>query len=138
MNQPSAKPTPSESVSIESITLDFDHILTHAGGDPVLLIQLCGTFLNELPMRAESLCRAIEDRDNPGTERALQKLRHCLIVFGYGQVSVTAEVLESAFSVAAPASVQREWKRLQHQLQLLVPQVQRLMLEMSNPKTAVQ
>ncbi len=138
MNQPSAKPTPSESVSIESITLDFDHILTHAGGDPVLLMQLCGAFLNELPMRVESLHCAIEDRDSRGTERALQRLRHCLIVFGYGQVSVTAQMLESAVLSGRSRQVQREWKFLQRQLQLLVPQVQRLMLEMSNPKTAVQ
>ena len=42
------------------------------------------------------------------------------------------------FATAASRQVQREWTRLQAQLQQLVPQVQRLMLEMSTPRTLVQ
>jgi hypothetical protein len=141
MNQTSGKPTHSRSASIEHFMLDCDHILTHAGGDPELLIQLCGNFLNELPMRMESLHSAIRDRNNLGTlstERALQQLRNCLIVFGSGPVSFTAEALDTAVRGGHIRQVQREWKRLDRQVQILVPQVQRLMLEMAMPKSAVQ
>ena len=127
-----------ESTPIESIILDCDHILTHAGGDPVLLMQLCGTFLDELPMRIQSLDNAIKLRNRLGTGRALQQLRNCLIVFGSGQVSVTAEMLDAAVRSGRFRQVQLEWKRLHQQLRLLVPQVQRLMLEMAVPKSAVQ
>jgi hypothetical protein len=137
MNQHSAKPTHSVP-PLEHVTLDCDHILTHAGGDPQLLIQLCGTFLGELPMRTESLRCAIKDRDNLGVERALQQLQNCLIVFGPGPVSITAQALESAVRGGRIRHVQREWKRLECQLRILVPQVQRMMLEMSTPRSAVQ
>jgi hypothetical protein len=140
MNQPSGKPMHSatESAPLEPITLDCDHILTHAGGDPELLIQLCSIFLNELPVRLESLHCAMKDRNNFLTERALQQIRNCLMVFGAGPISFTAETLEAAVRAGHPRQVQREWKRLDRQLQLLVPQVQRLMLEMATPKSAVQ
>jgi hypothetical protein len=140
MNQPSSKPmhTATESVSPEFITLDCDHILTHAGGDPELLIQLCSIFLNELPMRMDSLHSAMKDHDRFLAERALQQLRNCLMVFGAGPVSFTAEMLETAVRGGHTRLVQREWKRLDRQLKLLIPQVQRLMLEMATPKSAVQ
>ena len=138
MNQLSSKPPQSESALIELITLDCDHILTHAGGDPALLMQLCGAFLNELPIRVQSVRAAIAERDHLVTERALQHLRNCLIVFGSGPVSVTAEMLEAAVLGGRPRGVSRHWKHLQRQLEILVPQVQRLMLEMATPKSAVQ
>lgn len=138
MNQPSSKPTQAESAGIEPITLDFDRILTHAGGDPALLMQLCSTFLNELPIRMKSLHDAIKNRANPGIGRALQQLRNCLIVFGSGPVSFTAELLEAAVRGEHAREVQCELKRLERQLQILVPQVQRLMLETATPKSAVQ
>jgi hypothetical protein len=138
MNQPSSKPTQAESPRIEPITLDFDHILTHAGGDPALLMQLCSIFLNELPMRMQYLHTALKGSSNQGTGRALEQLRNCLIVFGSGPVSVTAELLEAAVRGGCAREVQRELKHLEWQLQILVPQVQRLMLEMAVPKSAVQ
>jgi hypothetical protein len=140
MNLPSSKSTHrlNESAPVEHITLDCEHILTHAGGDLDRLIQLCGNFLNELPMRVESLNHAIRDRNNPGIERALAQLRKCLMVFGSGQVSFTVETLQAAVCGGRARQVKREWKRLESQLQVLVPQVQRLMLEMATPKTAVQ
>lgn len=138
MNQLSSKPPQSESALIELITLDCDHILTHAGGDPILLMQLCGAFLNELPIRMQSARAAIVARDYPAAGRALQPLRNCLIVFGSGPVSVTVEMLEAAVLAGHPRAVSRHWKHLQRQLEILVPQVQRLMLESSTPQSAVQ
>lgn len=140
MNQPSSKSTHriNESAPVELITLDCDNILTHAGGDPELLIQLCGNFLNELPMRVEALNHAIKDRNNPGLERALVQLRNCLMVFGSGEVSFTVETLQAAVCGGRSRQVKAERKRLERQLQVLVPQVQRLMLEMATPTTAVQ
>jgi len=140
MTQPSSKPTQNltESVPIEDITLDCDHILTHAGGDTELLMQLCDNFLHELPMHMESLRIAIKERNNLAAGRALQQLRNCLIVFGSGQVSFTAETLQAAVHAQRTRQAQREWKRLERQLQLLVPQVQRLMLEISTPRTPLQ
>jgi hypothetical protein len=89
-------------------------------------------------MRTKALHDAIKNRDNLAIERALQQLRNCLIVFGSGQVSLTAETLETAVLGGRFPQMRREWKRLQQQLQILVPQVQRLMLEMATPKCAVQ
>lgn len=140
MNEPSAKPMQSstEAAPIEPITLDCDHLLTHAGGDPRLLIHLCGIFLNEVPMRMESLRSAIGSRNHPLTEHALQQLRNSLMVIGPGQLSFTVETLESAARARRTRQVQREWKRLEIQMQILVPQVQRLMLEVDTPRCAIQ
>ena len=140
MNQSSSKPTHSlaESAPIENITLDCDNILTHAGGDTELLIHLCAAFLNELPIRMESLQTAMTHPNYLGIERALQQLRNCLTVFGSGQISFTAEALGAAIRAGKAQQMKREWKRLQRQLAYLVPQVQRLMLEMSNPGPIVQ
>jgi hypothetical protein len=140
MNQPSSKPTHSQTdaAPLESITLDCDHVLTHAGGDPELLMRLCGVFLNELPIHLKALRSAIKDHSTLLTERALQQLRNCLLIFGSGPVSSTAESLEAAVRGGRKQQVQQEWNRLDRQIQVLVPQVQRLMLEMATPKTAVQ
>jgi len=140
MNEPIAKPMqPSTgSAPIEPLTLDCDHLLTHAGGDPRLLIQLCGIFLNELPTRMESLRSAIKERNHPRTERALQQLRNSLLVIGPGHLSFTAEILEGAVRARRTRQIQREWKRLEDQMQILVPQVQFLMLEVDTPRCAVQ
>jgi|GEM_PF-1415462 hypothetical protein len=140
MNQSSSKPEQSvtEAAPIEQITLDCDHILTHAGGDPELLIQLCSMFLNELPLRVDTLRDAIKGSKNVVIERALQQLRNCLIVFGSGQVTFTAETLGAAVRGGRPRQVQKEWKRLDGQLKALIPQVQLLMLEMATPRGPVQ
>jgi hypothetical protein len=140
MNQSFSKPTRSlaESAPIEHITLDCDNILTHAGGDPELLIHLCCAFLNELPIRMDSLQSAMQHPNKRGIERALQQLRNCLIVFGSGQICSTAEMLGVAIRSDKSQQMKREWKRLQGQLHYLVPQVQRLMLEMSDPGPGVQ
>jgi hypothetical protein len=140
MNQPSSKPAnrPSESATVEPIILDCDHILTHAGGDPELLTRLCAVFFNELPLRVECLEAAVKEGNKLATERALQQLRNCLILFGSGEVSFTLEMLQAAVSASHARQVKREWKRLERQIQILIPQVQQLMLEMSTPRSAVQ
>lgn len=140
MNHPSPKPTQrsTEAIPIEDITLDCDLILTHAGGDPELLMQLCDNFLHELPVHLDSLRNVIKQRNHFAAGIALQHLRNCLIVFGSGQVSLTAETLEAAVHARRTRQAQREWKHLERQLQLLIPQVQRLMLEMSTPRTPLQ
>jgi hypothetical protein len=65
-------------------------------------------------------------------------LLNCLILFGSSQISCTAETLVSAVRGRRTRQIRREWKRLQHELELVVPQVQRLMLEAATPHTAVQ
>ena len=140
MNQPLSKPAHSfsESAPFEPVTLDCDHILTQAGGNPELLIQLCAIFLNELPVYMESLRDAMTQRDTEPAERALRQLSNCLMLFGSGPVSCTVETMEFALRSGRKRQMRSEWLRLQHQLQLLVPQVQRLMLEVATPKSAVQ
>jgi len=140
MNQPSPKSTQSltESVVIADIRLDCDYLLTHAGGDPELLLQLCENFLHELPTHMESLHMAIKQRNHLSAGRAVQRLRNCLIVFGSGPLSLATETLEAAVQARRVRQSEREWKRLESQLHLLVPQVQRLMLEMSTPRTPLQ
>ena len=140
MDQPSSKPahSPTEPAPIDQTKLDLDHILTHAGGDPELLVQLCRVFLNELPIRMESLQSALKKDSNLGVQRSVQQMRNVLLVVGSGPLSVTAERLEAAARSGRKQRVQREFKRLARQVQLLVPQVQRLMLEVSIPRSAVQ
>ncbi len=140
MNQPSSKPMHcfAEPIPIEEITLDCDRMLTYAGGDPEVLMQLCGNFLHELPIDLESLRKALKQRDHLAAGLAIQRLRNCLIIFGSGRISFTAERLETVVHARRTRQTQREWKHLEQQLQLLVPQVQRLMLEMSTPRTLLQ
>jgi hypothetical protein len=123
--------TYNEAVSPHFITLNCDHALNHAGGDPELLIQLCRNFLDELPLRMVQLHSAIIDHDLHLAGRALVNLQNCILVFGAGHASITAEILENAIRTRRSRQVQREWARLEGQLQHLVPQVQCLILEMA-------
>lgn len=127
-----------EVASPHFITLNSDYALNHAGGDPKLLIQLCRVFLDELPLRLEQSRLAIASRDPNLAGRALLQLQNCIMVFGAGHASITAEILENAIRDRRSRQVQREWARLEGQLQHLVPQVQCLILEMVTPSTAVQ
>ncbi len=127
-----------ETASPYLTALDCDHALNHAGGDPELLMQLCRTFLGELPRCIERLDCAIAARDHQLAGRALLQLQSCIMIFGAGHAAITAEMLEIAIRNRRSRQLRSEWKRLQAQLQHLVPQVQRLMLEMSTPRTLVQ
>jgi hypothetical protein len=122
----------------EPIVLDCDHILNHAGGDPELLIQLCYSFLNELPVHIEQFQYAIIQRDYQRAGCALLQLQGCIMVFGIGHASCTAERLEFALRERRYRPAKAQWDRLQLQLRQLVPQVQRLILEMVTPRTPVQ
>ena len=128
----------SQRAGVEPIVLDCDHVLNHAGGDPELLIQLCYNFLHELPLRVEQLQHAIVARDYHRAGRALLQLQSCILVFGVGHASCTAEKLELALREHRYRRAKSEWDRLQLQLRDLVPQVQRLILEMVTPRTPVQ
>ena len=103
-----------------------------------MLVQLCGTFLNELPFRVGALRAALKERNDQRAGRALQKLRDCLMAFGPGPVSMRAGILEAAIRAGRIRKAQREWQCLEQQLEILLPQVQRLMLEMASPRSAVQ
>ena len=127
-----------EAASHPFISLDCDHALTHAGGDPELLMQLCRTFLCDLPWCIQRLDGAIAARDHQLAGRALLQLQSCIMVFGAGHAAITAEMLENAMRNRRVRQVRGEWTRLQAQLRQLVPQVQLLMLEMSTPRTLVQ
>jgi len=127
-----------EAASPYLTALDCDHALNHAGGDPELLMQLCRTFLGELPNCIERLNCAIAARDHQLAGRALLQLQSCILVFGAGHAAITATMLENAIRNRRSRQLRSEWKRLQAQLLHLVPQVQRLMLEMSTPRTLVQ
>ncbi|MGC2209844.1 MAG: Hpt domain-containing protein [Candidatus Korobacteraceae bacterium] len=127
-----------EAASPSFTALDCDHALNHAGGDPELLMQLCRAFLSELPWCIEQMDRALAARNHQLAGRALLQLQSCIMVFGAGHAAVTAEILENAIRNRRVRQVRSEWTRLQAQLQQLVPQVQRLMLEMSTPRTLIQ
>jgi hypothetical protein len=125
--------TDTEAAPVLPLTLDYDHALNHAGGDPELLVRLCRIFLEELPLRLEALGHAFAARDLFRAGCALLQLRSCIVVFGSGQASATAEILDTAIRNRRARKVEREWLQLQAQLQHLVPQVQRLFLEMASP-----
>jgi len=89
-------------------------------------------------MRTECMGVAIKDRNKIASERALQQLRNCLIIFGSCEVFATMEMLQAAVRGGRLRQVKREWNRFESQVRILIPQVQQLMLEMSTPKSAVQ
>ena len=122
----------------EPIVLDSGQVLNHAGGDPELLIQLCYKFLDELPVRVEQFQHAIAQHDFHRAGLALLHLQSCIMVFGVGRASCTAEKLELALRERRYRPATREWDCLQLQLRELVPQVQRLILEIFKPRTPVQ
>ena len=124
--------------ALQPIVLDCDHALTYVGGDPELLVQLCYNFLNELPVCVEQMQRPMAGRDYHRAGRALLQLQSCIVIFGAGHASRTAEQLKLALRERSFRPARREWSRLQLQLRDLVPQVQRLILEMATPRTAVQ
>jgi HPt (histidine-containing phosphotransfer) domain-containing protein len=127
-----------EAASPNLTALDCDHALNHAGGDPELLMQLCRAFLCDLPSCIERLHCALAARNHQLASRALLQLQSCIMVFGAGHAAVTAELLETAIRNRRVRRMRSEWTLLRSQLQQLVPQVQRLMLEMSTPRTLVQ
>jgi hypothetical protein len=140
MNQTSPKLSQRSSVSqpIETITLDCEHILSCAGGEPERLIQFCSIFLSQIPMHMDSLRSALRQSETLAAERALQLLSSSLAIFGTGPISLTLEILNSALLGGRRKQVRRESLCLQRQVRILIPQVQRLMLEVSIPRTAIQ
>ena len=138
MNQTSPKTSQRRVQSTESVMLDCDHILTYAGGDCGQLVLLCANFLHELPVHLLTLRKALERRENFTAERAVQRLSNCLLIFGSCPVSESADALTTALRRDQRRRVLSVWKQLQGQLEVLVPQVQRLMLEVSNPPGSVQ
>jgi hypothetical protein len=140
MTQTLQKPAPrsNSSEQVEPITIDCDHIMTYAGGDSGQLIQLCASFLSELPVHMLALRNALKRRELLAAKRAVQHLSSCLIVFGSSPLTFTLESLTAALRYDRIKQARSEWQRLQYQLDLLVPQVQRLMLEAANPRGSVQ
>lgn len=112
--------------------------MTYAGGDSGQLIQLCASFLSELPVHMLALRNALKRRELLAAKRAVQHLSSCLIVFGSSPLTFTLESLTAALRYDRIKQARSEWQRLQYQLDLLVPQVQRLMLEAANPRGSVQ
>ena len=133
MNQTSSKPTerPLES---EPVILDCDHILTYAGGDYGQLVLLCANFFQELPLHTQRVQAALKQRQTMAAECAVQHLGNCLMVFGSTAIASTLEALSTGLRYNRRKQVRSEWLRLQSQLDLLVPQVQRLMLEVATPR----
>jgi hypothetical protein len=129
---------PLEAESLQPVLLDCDYALNHAGGDPELLIQLCYNFLGLLPVRMEQMHYAVAKHDYHRAGRALLLLQSCILVFGAGHASFTAEKVELALRERHYQRMKSEWMLLEAQLQLLVPQVQCLILEMATPSSAVQ
>lgn len=140
MNQTLPKPAqrPTKSEPIEPVTIDGDHILTYAGGDSEQLILLCASFLYELPMHMLTLNNALKRSETLSAQRAVQNLSRCLIAFGSNPITLTVEALATALRYDRRKQARSEWLRLQRQLDLLVPQVQRLMLEVSSPRGSIQ
>lgn len=137
MKQTSSKAAPC-TLDSEPVILDCDHVLTYAGGDYGQLVLLCANFLYELPIYRLRLRDALKYRQTLPAECAIQRLSNCLVVFGSSPVITTMETMATALRQGRRKQVRSEWNRLQVQLDLLVPQVQRLMLEVANPQGTVQ
>ena len=133
MNQTSSKPT-ERLLESEPVILDCDHILTYAGGDYGQLVLLCANFFHELPIHTIRVQDALTRRETMAAECAVQHLGNCLMVFGSSAIATTLEALSAALRYNRGKQTRSEWLRLQTQLDILVPQVQRLMLEVATPR----
>lgn len=120
------------------ILLDTNYVLGHVGGDSELLTLLCRAFLEDLPPCLDDLRRAIARRNFYRASEAMFRLQSCLVVFGFGQISSTAQSLDRAIRNRRVRHVRYLWGLLQQQLNALIPQVQLLMLEVAPPTGAVQ
>jgi len=118
----------------EPVILDCDHILTYAGGDYGQLVLLCANFFHELPLHTQRVEAALKQPETMPAECAIQHLANFLMVFGSGALARTLEALSAALRNGRRRQVRSEWLRLQRQLAILVPQVQRLMLEVATPR----
>jgi HPt (histidine-containing phosphotransfer) domain-containing protein len=127
-----------EDDSAEPLTLDCDHILTCAGGDSDQIAQLCAIFLSDLPVHLESLRAAIKASDNHAAGSAVRNLRNCLTVFGAGPLTVTLDGLDAMLRSGSRSHLRRDFAQLQSQIVVLVPQVQRLFLEVARPSGYLQ
>jgi hypothetical protein len=68
----------------------------------------------------------------------VQNLRTGLLVFGASPLSITLDALEIALRDDCRSRLRREYAQLQKKLTVLVPQVQRLFLEVATPSRFVQ
>jgi hypothetical protein len=140
MNQMQPKPETlcQGSDALENITLDGEHVLTYAGGDAGQLVLLCANFLVELPVYMERLTVSIRQREHISAAGYAQRLGSSLLVFGSEVITGTLAALETSLRCGRRRQILIEWRRLQRQLDCLVPQVQRLMLEVATPRGRVQ
>lgn len=140
MNQtmPKAETIYQGSDALENITLDGGHVLTYAGGDAGQLILLCANFLLELPLYTERLTASIRQREHIAAAASAQRLGNLLLVFGSDAITGTLGALETSLRCGRRRQALLEWRRVQRQLDCLVPQVQRLMLEVATPRGRVQ
>ncbi len=140
MNQMQPKPETlcQGSDALENITLDGGHVLTYAGGDAAQLVLLCANFLSELPIHMERLTDSIRQREHISAAGNAQRLGSSLLVFGSEVITCTLAALETSLRCGRRRQAMIEWRRLQRQLDCLVPQVQRLMLEVATPRCRIQ
>jgi hypothetical protein len=124
--------------ALENITLDGDHVLSYTGGDTGQLILLCANLLLELPIFMERLTVNIRQREHISAAGNAQRLGTSLLVFGSEAITGTLAALETSLRCGRRRQALIEWRRLQRQLDSLVPQVQRLMLEVASPRCRIQ
>jgi hypothetical protein len=125
--------TRTESARPAPILLDTYYAFSHVGGDSELLTQLCRAFLEDLPLCFDELRDAIARRSYCRAGAALLRLEGCIVIFGFGHASSTAQSLERAIYNRRRRQVLYLWRLLEEQLTFLVPQVQLLMLEIAPP-----
>ena len=123
---PKAETTYQGSDALENITLDGGHVLTYAN------------FLLELPLYTERRTTSIRQREHIAAAASAQRLGNLLLVFGSDAITGTLGALETSLRCGRRRQALLEWRRVQRQLDCLVPQVQRLMLEVATPRGRVQ
>jgi hypothetical protein len=89
-----------------------------------------------MPHRTAAVEAAL--RKGSGIERAVQQLRNSLEILGPGRHCYTVETLALAIRDGRSRVVRSEWRRLKRELAELVPELQRLILEVSSPRSPVQ
>ena len=107
--------------------LDEAKILNHAGGDPLLMLEVIQIFLDDCPQRLEHVRRAIAGRDATALEEAAHALKGSVANFAVVEATEAAYHLEEighrgAWSEAANglATLEAELARLVAALEHLV------------------
>jgi CheY-like chemotaxis protein len=106
--------------------LDEAEALRHTGGDPELLRELAGIFLDSCPKQLSELRDAVTRRDSPAVRREAHRLKGELRTFGARAASEAAQRLETMGRAGELDQAEEAYAALEDALTRLLPALAKL------------